>query len=680
MHSTEHGTGTHHGEELLKKSCLFLILALFILLVNFPLLQADLMYIEQPILYGANQSIHSLHDLINIYLHPQLLDVAVPFFRPSGHFLIYQLITPFMGWHNTRAFLVVNFMFLAACCYLMIRLYEKLFPRFKSGAYIACAFYLMQPSLLLSRTTIMHFDFAHVAFLLLALNCFVAFCQQNYLALTDGFKHFGLLAQSLIFFIIAVTFKEPALMLGPVLVSYFFIFFYKTSLSATLLKLIKNSESRKIIVIITLVSALMALYLTFSWPALALPLRAGIKSAEVWGSIKSFIKILFSLPGNMNWMPGLPLNYVSLQATQIKPQLIHVIVWSFLLATAVSLYQLFGKENGDEAVVYRKSVVFLSVALLLFLVLPTLWSAGMPWHMHESLVCWSLLLGFGFDFAGKHFVSEKKLMTIGLSVAVLVGLTTIAVDKAYVKIANDRSKSEFFSVLDRNAVFYPPAIGKKLNANSLIVVEDHDMLNDYTLGDSFFSYNAFIGGNVDFAATEFKEKTIFLKHNPRYNGTLFRWAYLMPHLREEIYPFKIEAMKDVSDNAIYAWLEHFNNIFCVGYDKQNNWYDRTEVFKKNLLAEKIRRHLVVNPYRKLAKQTMTGKTVSKLILPYGDAGLCRTTCDKAKACQGFTYLHVAHAGRSVSRCDFYEKWDGTAANNCKYCTAYIKLPGASGTT
>jgi hypothetical protein len=85
----------------------FTLLWLFILLAYLPFLKLHMVYEEQPIIYLANQKITSLYSFLQVYLHPAQLEIfGVPFFRPSGHFLLYQLITPFVGWHNTQAFLV----------------------------------------------------------------------------------------------------------------------------------------------------------------------------------------------------------------------------------------------------------------------------------------------------------------------------------------------------------------------------------------------------------------------------------------------------------------------------------------------------------------------------------------------------------------------------------------------
>src|SRR5437763_1759953 len=99
----------------------FSMILLLVCFVNRSVFQFDMMYPEQPTLYLANQAIKHWSDLFAIYLHPKLLHTNIPFFRPSGHFLIYQLITPIVGWHNTQAFFLINMLFLSLTGYFLIR-------------------------------------------------------------------------------------------------------------------------------------------------------------------------------------------------------------------------------------------------------------------------------------------------------------------------------------------------------------------------------------------------------------------------------------------------------------------------------------------------------------------------------------------------------------------------------
>lgn len=222
---------------LLKEGLLFLILFSFVLLVNLPILSFDLMYPEQPLIYLANQSLHSFWDFLQVYLHPKMFHVSILFYRPSGHFLLYQLLEPLLGWHNTKGLIFVNLCFLAGFGYVLLKLYQLLFPNFKMGGYVAIAIYLMHPALMLSRLIVLHFEFAYIFFTALSLYCFLLFCQR-------GLQNYYLLAAALALYVLAVTFKEPSLFLGPL--SWSISLFHSTTNNALLPSWASCSATKKI--------------------------------------------------------------------------------------------------------------------------------------------------------------------------------------------------------------------------------------------------------------------------------------------------------------------------------------------------------------------------------------------------------------------------------------------------
>lgn len=149
------------------------VLIAFVLLVNLPIIYFGMLYPEESLTYVGNQQIHHFSDLINIYLHPQLFHSTIPFFRPSGHFLIYQILTPIIGWHQTKILTAVNFTFMALTGYYMIQLYKLLFRGYWVGGLIAFSIYLAHPSLFLIKASVLHFEFAHTFFAILGLYFFV---------------------------------------------------------------------------------------------------------------------------------------------------------------------------------------------------------------------------------------------------------------------------------------------------------------------------------------------------------------------------------------------------------------------------------------------------------------------------------------------------------------------------
>jgi hypothetical protein len=156
-----------------------------------------------------------------------------------------------------------------------------------------------------------------------------------------------------------------------------------------------------------------------------------------------------------------------------------------------------------------------------------------------------------------------------------------------------------------------------------------------------------------------------------YNGRLFRMAYLLPNLQEEVYPFQIANMQRVPDIILRNWLKHAADIFCVGYDKEGVWHDRTVDFRQKIASEKIRRHLQINPYLLQASMALSGKPAHVTPLLYPDVEQCQSTCDHLAQCKGFTYIERKDALYTAAKCFFYNNFAATT-QPCKTCTAYIK--------
>lgn len=659
---------------------LLVVLLAFVLLVNLPVIHFDMMYVEQPSIYLVNQTIHSLRDMANVYLHPALLDNAIPFFRPSGHFLVYQLVTPLLGWHNTKGLLLINLFFLASIGYVMIKLYQLLFPGFRAGGCLAFGVYLMQPALSLSRLTLMHFEFAYVLFLLMSLYCFALFCKKNYLLESSAFyscetkkikfHHLYLIFLTALFYVIAATFKESAVMLGPVLVCYLCIALYhRQPLMSFVGGLFQNKELFQIVSLLMITCIVLAMYLTLPWPGFVNPAHRPTKMIELVGSMSRYARIFFATSENVAvdhglYAPGMTLRRV------VVPIVTHLIMWFLLVLSFASVICLWRDRASKMAYLYRKSLVFLFVAFLLFLILPIGWAAGMPWHVSLSLLCLSMVMGFSFEYVAQLFFENKSVVLIASVMgAVLIGLTTITVNKANIQYLLQTPEG-FAYQLNRNAVLNPPNIKSLLNADSLLVVEDSLHLGDYALGNGGFPFYLIDGFN--YSDFQKKQSNHFLKYQVRYNGTLFRWAYLMPNLQEELSPFQIDNMKMLPDEAIYSWLIHDKNIFCVGYDKEGAWYDRTELFKKKLLAEQKRRNLQVSQYRSLVKTAMLGKRLYVKLLPVPDDQLCQFQCDQDSRCKGFLYMDAGNVDKFQPRCDFYRSFDVKTSQPCSACAVHIK--------
>jgi hypothetical protein len=647
----------------LTKILLLISFVLLAVLANWPIVSFNMMYIEQATIYNANQSIHSLADLIHVYTHPQMLDFLVPFFRPSGHFLMYQLLTPFLGWYNTKALFIVNLLFLGLTGYVMAKLYEKLFPGYVIGGCLAFSLYMMNPALMISKLTIMHFEFAYVFFVSLSLYHFVIFCQKNQTAenqLPKKFQHHRWLVSALFFYIVAVTFKEPALMLAPVLATYFLLTFYQPG---QIIKLIKNRNVIVTIILLKVTCISLGIYLTMNWQHGMHPLLDLVTYKRISDTAHQFIVYFFSL--THNYIP--PKANDPLMRLAITPAVTHYIIWSALLITAISLINLFRRNN----LLYQKSVIFLFLCLILFMLLPLWWGMGYGWHLSLSLLCEAMILGFGIEFYARHFLGKSWVIVAGSILTLAISLSTYKVDNANITYLNG-TQSSFIAQLDYNAVFHAPLIKTKLNDATILVVQDNMHIGDYNLGNSTYPLLLYAkGDNINFD-TYFNvdQRKIFWQVKPVYSGNLFHWAYNLPKLKEEVISFSDGDLKLVPNAVLSSWIRHLNNIVCVTYDKSGNWFDNTTIFKKNILTEQAHRHIQVKPYNIQTATALHSVAVALKKLPYADPELCQTICDNTKHCKGFTYTHASEKGKTLAQCYFYNKI-AIDKKHCSSCEAYV---------
>jgi hypothetical protein len=225
--------------------------------------------------------------------------------------------------------------------------------------------------------------------------------------------------------------------------------------------------------------------------------------------------------------------------------------------------------------------------------------------------------------------------------------------------------------LNRNAVFNPPDLKAKLNNQSLLVVEDSIMQNDYMIGNAAFPF-LLVVQQGDYDAIAIEQQAYMMKFDYAYSGTLFRYAYAIPSLKEEVYPFKIENMNDVPNEIIYTWLQQGNNIFAVGYDKKGNWYDKTAQFRHYLDAIQKNRQLVFNQYQMYMDQSITGNSSYSKPILFPDKQLCSYTCDQDKQCVGFNLTDRVKLEHHTIQCEFYRGNRKIKLTNAEYGNAYIK--------
>lgn len=620
---------------------IFMSLLSWIIIVNYPILAANLIYPEQPYFYIINEKIHSFRDFLQVYTHPAMLNIYfIQFFRPSGHFLMYQLLIPFLGWHNTRGLLIVNFLFLAATGYVLLKVYEFFFPRLKLGGYIAFSIYLMHPALMLSRFIAMHFEFAYIFFIMSSLYCFLIFCKNNTFT-EKKLNQFSYFIYSLLLYIVAATFKEPAIMLAPVLFLYLIIH-KKPKL---------NFHYFFISICIISISMLLAYYLTLQWPNM----RYSLHERSIMHSCVLLLKIL----GGWSFEP-IPQHPGFSWCECQFPWSIQFLLSSFLLLCMSAF--IFSKNTLFQ---FKIPLLFLALTSLIFFMLPVMWSMGFPWHLSPTILFLSLLIGYIIDSC--FLEGRKKERVIGVFIICIILIAGI--HGTYTNIKRwEHLQIEL--TLNRNALSNPPALRDKLNKESVLVVENSLTGNEYKVGDSTYPISEL--GNLDYKGIQNIQKRSFMKYESLYNGTLFSWVYQIPDLHEQVYTFRVEDLSNIPIQIIYLWLQHFDNLYCVGPDKNLTWQDKTALFKKNLVQEKTKRALSITHYHLYREMTLNGLFLysKKLLLPIPE--LCQLECDQNPDCKGTAYINQKEQQDYQIRCNYYGALDSLNPGADPGCVSFVK--------
>lgn len=655
---------------LVENVTLFCLLFLAVIITNYNVIDYNLMYPEQPTIYIINQSIHSVSDLLRLYLHPMLLHADIAFFRPSGHFLMYQLLAPIFGWHNTKAYFIVSFLFLTLIGFFIIKTYRLLFPGFTFGGWIVFGIYLMHPALSISRLTLMHFDFAYVAFSMAAFYSFALFTKQW--LQSNQFK-IGLLAASLFFYAIAVSFKESAIMLGPMMFVYLTIMSYQgENLFTHINALRRNHNIIATLIAITLTSLLLALYLLASWPRMDYGSN-NFSSLRTIGAMNLFFRDIFAfnfdlINGGYIAAPLLPWR------TIVIPMAVRLILWGFLIITLWTISTLLMRSATDSAKKQlKKSCLFLLITSVLFLFLPFAWGMGGPWHYSLFLISFGMMIGLSIERliskTGCRLPLQRFIMLSAFLLLVCFGIRVNQVNIA--KYSHLPEPDVLGLQLNKTAVFAPPAVKSRLTSHSIILVEDSFVHSDYLLGNSAYPFFLFLT-NGEYAGLERRQQAYLMKFHHTYSGDLFRYAYLMPNLREENYPFDINQMAEVPNEVIYRWLKNTADILCFGYDKNANWYDKTASFNQHLTKEVSERKL--NQYTYLTRPATQFNQTTQFMreLTYPDETLCQYTCDQDKQCQGFVFQDKSESGRHLLRCQYFSTAYQAGGQPCEGCQVYQK--------
>ena len=633
-----------HAPRLFSRILFFFAFALFVLIVNVPVIQFNMIYPEQPLMYVANQQIHSLTDLFKIYLHPQQFHAAIPFFRPSGHFLIYQLLTPIIGWHANRLLICVNLLFLAGVGYYTFAIYLKLFPKYWAGGLIAFALYLAHPSLSLVKLTVMHFEFAYIFFVMGGLYYFIIFTHRNVNILKyNKINSASLLALTLVLYLIGITFKESAIMLGPVMIVYFCLFACQNNnTNSSILSLTKNKNAIQIIALLTITTIVTILYITLSWPTFKNPNKTIFTFPGIISVTENFLLAVFdcqpfhfSLPNQTMHMVWRHISFPD----YIKFIMVTGIILSFTTLIKITLNHQFRN--------YKNAFIFLLIASLVFLILPLGWGEGLPWHFSMTLLMLCLLIGFSTDFFLYHIIQSQRLaQKIGFLLAILIGLSSIQTNDANIHFYQTDKESIINLVVIRNAVLHPPSLISPLNNNSLIIIGDNIIHNPYVFGAGQYPYSLY--NMPDYLHRSLKQLNMYLKPSPVYDSSLFKFAYLNAQINEEIMPISVNELSKASNGIIYQWFIHYPNLFFLSHDANGIWHDSTIAFKENLLREIKKRHLVLRSYHHAANTFSHNKSILNILLPK-DIETCQFYCDQTKYCQSYVYRE----DNALAQCHLY---------------------------
>lgn len=625
---------------LLQQFTIIASFVLFTLLVNYPIIHFDMMYPEQSLIYIANQKIQHLSDLLRVYLHPQLMHYAIPFYRPSGHFLMYQLLTPFIGWQHTRIFLAVNFIFLGLAGYYLARLYSLLFKGYWVGGVIAFAIYLAHPSLALVKLSVLHFEFAHVFFALAGLYYFVKFCQLNSDVKNDSvMDHAGLFVTAMLAYMIAATFKEAAVMLGGVYIIYFCISKYNGQKISTYLRAILfNKQALQIVALITVVTISLGIYLTLAWSQSSNPVREVMAVDRVLASIKSFMIYIFSWTflAKKAFLGTAYQDFDSIWRMIEFPFYITTLMFSSAIIS-MSAAVLLAKSNIN--IEFKKSFLFLCAAALLFMVIPLGWGIGAPWHFNLTLAMLGLIFGFSAEYISHEFIHRPSIIKWGgMFVAACIGLTSVVTNLSIVHSYQSHPMLDKPLTLGRNGFVNPPSLSEKLTNQSLLIVEDSIFKYPYFIGAGFYPLQLYYLANRNFYLRIITEPThFFLPLDTNYNGSLFKWAYNHPNIKEEVVPFSLNDLSRVTPSLLYQWLVHYPDIFYIAYDDHGQWHDMTNQFKSKLLLEQKRRKLIMRHFSVNTQQRVNLTFLKEVALPAGDPVSCQFICDQAKGCNSYRY-------------------------------------------
>ncbi|MBP7734480.1 MAG: hypothetical protein KA369_00775 [Spirochaetes bacterium] len=395
---------------------------------------------EWSLFYFWNYNL-SLKDIIALY-NPFLVSFGQYFYRPTAFVTFYQLVTPFIDWHNIAGFQVLGVIMLAINSVFIYYFTRQLFkdeitPLLTSLlSFIHPVFFILIHNLFMT-------DFLYQFFLLWF--CII-FCG-NFL---ERKKAFPWIAIAMFLYLLAVTSKEQAIGL-PVFLAGFLIleFLFNRTTVATGNALFRNR----------LVLTLMVIIITIIYIAIFLSrvqesfssgeYRIGLNPAIIINNIVSgflWLFHVFKFP-NKTW----PLFRVhSTNANNI---------YGLMVLAAVFYYGaiIVIRKERDEI----RKLLGLLFFIAAFMMLPV-YSGGRPWHFALPAVAVMMLYA--------RFVSRllEKARNRTVAVAALCIIVIVPMTLSAINFSRDMNRVDEAFKLNSEALLHPPLPGSSIPKGSTI--------------------------------------------------------------------------------------------------------------------------------------------------------------------------------------------------------------------
>lgn len=426
---------------------LFLLqLTLVVSFIFFDALKLNGFFPEDPLFYTMNAGL-TLWEFLKKYTV-----ITLDWYRPTSFYAIYQILSPFVQWHNTIAFRAINLTSLALTGMLSATIAKKLFQPLSSLSdseqasqknrigFLTATYFITLPTIFNPGVFVTAFDFLHQLFFLASFYFYICWNQS---------KSFITYCFSIICFTIGLTCKEVVIILP-----FFLLFFdFFSHSKEVFLKKCRN------------LFPFFIIFLIYS-SCRVLPLLSSQHNSDsyrvhfVWAYFhRNIIKTLF-------WV----FRFYPKPAGEM---LIHSDFITFFLGFLIFLLFIKGfttKKSNDQTSSMMSSKKFLFLVLLPSLI--PIYSSGRPWHFALSGALFGMMLSFSFEASFKK--NKNKLAIFFCAILILVG------------------KWNFYQFWEKNKdvlinlsylLEHPPIPKEKINSETCILI-----LNEKGIDTWYFAF------------------------------------------------------------------------------------------------------------------------------------------------------------------------------------------------